>query len=234
MAAQKQHEPIVIEEKPQEEEKLYTKKQKKELEKERELRERKERRDREREEKDKPKVPKPGSGILERQLARPLPVSNGKLPNKPAEKDKPGIPQKSKNEVEKKPIKLPPTTPPAKTFGVPSKPPETHKIPKPGIRDDMKNNKSVIPKKNGVLPPVANGKLQSKPKEFPPKDLINKVSFLNLKVNLYSFMHYFSILFQNKPRSLPPKQFPPPDVRGVKRKQPVVSRGKCYPYFLLD
>lgn len=185
MAAQKQHEPIVIEEKPQEEEKLYTKKQKKELEKERELRERKERRDREREEKDKPKVLKPGSGILERQLTRPLPPSNGKLPNKPAENNKPVNPQKPRSEMVAgnsigKSTKLPTTTPSAKSFGVPSKPPETHKIPKPGsnIRDDMKNNKSVIPKKNGVLPPVANnGKLHSKPKEFPPKDLINKVSF---------------------------------------------------------
>lgn len=87
IAAQKQHEPIVIEEKPQEEEKLYTKKQKRELEKEKEWREHRERRQKEMEAGD--------SNILERQLTKPLtatkpPISpckaSASLPKRPEEK----------------------------------------------------------------------------------------------------------------------------------------------------
>ncbi|XP_076274360.1 protein SPT2 homolog [Rhynchophorus ferrugineus] len=247
IAEKKQFEPIVIEQKPKEEEKLFTKKQKKEMEREKEWKERREARYRDMENKDKAKdrggrtsdSVKSNSGsevtksngsskILEKQLTKPMqkdsmdkekqPNKNGKLPSTNVS----GLSKSLGNGQFKKPY-------------------TENKYPKPTDRDEARFNKdsqnnraSSSASSNSKMPsnknsdqrnssvsknnlredilkkstPVGSGKLHEKPKEFPPRDLLPKGK-------------------QLPPKDIRPKQFPPPDVRGIKKKRPMpVKKGR--------
>lgn len=197
IAEKKQFEPIVIEPKVKEEEKLLTKKQKKEMEKEKEARERREARERER--------------------LNALNNNNGRIP-KIGEKsskddripkigDKKVIPNKTSSSNNKNNL-----TPSSSSNSVKSS---------NSLRPELKKSQTATPSNKPSLnsPLLSNGKILAnaltkkggrengkveikkeitKPKEFPPRDL---------KSNR-----------EEKVRKLPPqdgkpKQFPPPDVR---------------------
>ncbi|ENN80583.1 hypothetical protein HUJ04_009454 [Dendroctonus ponderosae] len=168
IAAQKQHEPVVIEEKPQEEEKLYTKKQKRELEKEREWREHRERRQKKMEK--EAITPKAGdSKILERQLTKPLtsnkpPISSYKpsvnLPKRPEEKSSKiaaNSALKSSHSSHSNGSKLPLKC--TKPVGA---------LTKEGLKRD--ENSASIKSKTKEFPP-RDLVQKAKPKEFPPREL---------------------------------------------------------------
>lgn len=249
IAAQKQHEPIMVEEKPQEEEKLYTKRQRMEMEKEKEWREKRERRqmemenrDRQRDREEKARSSKPilknsssngESKILERELTKPS-SNSSRPPNKdkdkpissrPSDREKDRIPSKqvrfsSSNQkpsgdsfkkpapVDNKPIsklsssgntssalknqehshkngdfrqsKLDHSSStgnsrPSLSNGShkPSMPSKATTSSGGGFKDGAR--KDLVLKK-GAPAQVASGKLSGKPKEFPPRDLLPKVS----------------------------------------------------------
>ncbi|XP_066252421.1 protein SPT2 homolog [Euwallacea similis] len=215
IAAQKQHEPIVIEVKPQEEEKLYTKKQKKELEREKEFRERREKRDKER-------LQPPGkteTNILERQLTKSNStekVSNnnhieksvlkqpnsGSIPLKKQDKTSERNNNNSVRDCSSRPSFN------KNTNNVTSKKDDIRKITKSdlngAVRSENGARKETLPAKKSEI--LKSSKLQfgDKPKEFPSRDLMPK----------------------GKPKQLQPKQFPPRDVREVKRKPLPINRGR--------
>ncbi|XP_066147050.1 protein SPT2 homolog [Euwallacea fornicatus] len=215
IAAQKQHEPIVIEVKPQEEEKLYTKKQKKELEREKEFRERREKRDKER-------LQPPGkteTNILERQLTKSNStekvINNNHVEKSVLKQPNFGaIPLKKQDKTSERSssnsIKDSNSRPNfnKNLNNIASKKDDIQKIAKSdmngAVRSENGARKQILSGRKSEI--LKNSKLQfrDKPKEFPPRDLMTK----------------------DKPKQLQLKQFPPRDVREVKRKPLPVNRGR--------
>ncbi|XP_022900928.2 protein SPT2 homolog [Onthophagus taurus] len=229
LAAKKQHEPIIIEPKKVEEERLLTKKQKKEMEKEKEWRDRKESRG-------KPQPENRNTILKPPQAVNGAPTNDIKNIKKPEFKvpiAKPSLPSSNppKIQSEKNPI--------AKDINkrvekLPQKINDKERIEREKLL--MKNPNLPSLNRNGEKKPIqslTNGKRKElnskdlqkrpldvrpqkmqdiKPKEFPPKDLKPK---------------------QFHPSDLKPKQFPPPDVKkkqfpskDVKRKPLVVNKGR--------
>lgn len=289
IAEKKQFEPIIIEQKPQEEEKLQTKRQKREAEKEREWREKREARrlnegddihkdrdtDKDREKdrgaklghvpsssKSSSKQPTSNTGfseskILEKQLNKPSSSSSDrdknhskpiKHPNQGSSAQRPSgadllkkplpVENRSNNpsgayrKEESKPVKsrdaLSNSSRPvisnsnAKSSSLGKVAEQRPAVVSKNVSSVSKSGSSVGPSRDNTdrkgevglkknTPPMTSGKLSGRPKEFPPRDLLPKGKPKEFP-----------------PRDLKPKQFPPPDVRGIKRKQPpvVASRGR--------
>ncbi|CAG9761917.1 unnamed protein product [Ceutorhynchus assimilis] len=197
IAAQKQHEPIIIEEKPQEEEKLYTKKQKKELEFEREWRKKRENRHKEMDRNSSNLAAE--SKILEKALTK---STTSEKPTLIKEKDKLPLKQVKFASSIKKPSIINNKSSNSKN----DSPKSLAKVNNNNASSSSSSgshrsnvpSKSIPPRKNDIVP--KKGILGSKLKEFPPRDLLPKPQI---------------------------KQFPPPDVRDIKRKKPIVaSRGR--------
>ncbi|KAL1509293.1 hypothetical protein ABEB36_004055 [Hypothenemus hampei] len=198
VAEQKQFEPILIEEKPQEEERLYTKKQKKEIDREREWREKREQR--QKDDKDKTRIPKiPNNNTGPKPMNKSIPNSENKekllnpvLKNNDALKKTGAALDKTTKSV---------SNASSRNISLSTKP-----------NFNSKNNvirKDMLPKKSVVSQSV-NGKLSEKSKEVSPRDLISK-----------------SKPKEFPPKYVKPKEFPPLDVRGVGRKKPMIAhRGR--------
>ncbi|EFA13317.1 protein SPT2 homolog [Tribolium castaneum] len=157
LAEKKQFEPIIIEQKPKEEEKLFTKKQKKELEREKEWRERKE-----------GKLPP-----LEKPAGNKIPkVNNGDKAQALAKKNSTDLIKKSQVKVPEPTKKIVSNNQPI----VDKKPVPSYT--KPGssslnkVKDLNDVRKREAPKSGGrdVVAPK-KPQLELKPKQFPPKDL---------------------------------------------------------------
>lgn len=183
LAEKKQFEPIIIEQKPKEEEKLFTKKQKKEMEREKEYRDRKEGKLPPLEKGPLNKIPKLNKDGDSKVVKL---TQNSELPKK----NSVDLLKKNQKSVAKVPE---PTKKPSLSSQSISVNDKRLNVPSPNIKPSSSNNKSreiidlkrkemIKPSCKSVPPPRKLPTLDSKPKQFPPKDL-------------------------------QPKQFPPPDVR---------------------
>ncbi|XP_050299448.1 protein SPT2 homolog [Anthonomus grandis grandis] len=250
IAAQKQHEPIVIEEKVVEEERLYTKRQRQEMERERLLRERKEQREKEYEERAKnPNKPiiKPtssgsGSSILEKQLTKKVSFDNGDKDNKNRPKlEKDRIPMKQEKQPSNDGLKKPPNQLQNKSISQKSDDNRPSKGENRGKINGFNGGKPVANGSSKPSLPSSKASDQRMTKTLPStgasKEMAARKDFLQKKPNQVANgkpkeFPPRDLIPKGKPKEFPPrdlkpKQFPPADVKRLNKKKPIVaSRGR--------
>lgn len=215
LAEKKQFEPIVVEQKKdKDEERLLTKKQKREAEREKEIREAKEKREQARLQgvsAPSKRIPKLGEENKSK--------TNGE---KPPQNQKPEDRSKLRQQL---------TKPTEERNG---KKPDPKKIPSVGRDAERRDSSSAVAK---VRP-----EHQSKPKEFPPRDLKKSSDSINRTKQVVNGQKPK----QFPPSDLKPKQFPPSDIKpkqfpprdlkekrfpsqDVRRKpKPIINKGRFY------